>query len=108
MSASKYSYLGGRSDKALASDSLKGTSSGESQLIMALSLSPGFNGTSNVLAGKLLGIKISGTHAHAFVQSYVGLDNLKVSPLQMYLHYATFPLAYVPHTHTYTHTYTHT
>ncbi|TFJ87714.1 hypothetical protein NSK_001064 [Nannochloropsis salina CCMP1776] len=47
MSASKYSYLGG------------------------------FDGTSNVLAGHLLGIAISGTHAHAYVQSYVGLDSLQ-------------------------------
>jgi nicotinic acid phosphoribosyltransferase len=30
----------------------------------------GFDGTSNVLAGQRLGIPISGTHAHAFVQSY--------------------------------------
>lgn len=47
MSAAKYSYLGG------------------------------FDGTSNVLAGHLLGITISGTHAHAYVQSYVSLDNLQ-------------------------------
>ena len=26
----------------------------------------------------MLGIMINGTHAHAFVQSYVSLDNLKV------------------------------
>lgn len=30
----------------------------------------GFNATSNVLAGKLFGIPISGTHAHALVQTY--------------------------------------
>mmetsp|Transcript_3942 Transcript_3942/g.4550 ORF Transcript_3942/g.4550 Transcript_3942/m.4550 type:complete len:571 (-) Transcript_3942:73-1785(-) len=46
-SASKYSYLGG------------------------------FDGTSNVLAGKLLGLPIVGTHAHSFVQSYVSLDEVK-------------------------------
>mmetsp|Transcript_2138 Transcript_2138/g.3163 ORF Transcript_2138/g.3163 Transcript_2138/m.3163 type:complete len:545 (-) Transcript_2138:796-2430(-) len=46
-SASKYSYLGG------------------------------FDGTSNVLAGKLLGLNISGTHAHAFVQSFLSLEEVK-------------------------------
>lgn len=33
----------------------------------------GFVGTSNVQAGKLLGLSITGTHAHAFVQAYSGL-----------------------------------
>mmetsp|Transcript_1822 Transcript_1822/g.2636 ORF Transcript_1822/g.2636 Transcript_1822/m.2636 type:complete len:592 (+) Transcript_1822:105-1880(+) len=37
----------------------------------------GFVGTSNVLAGKLLGVAISGTQAHAFVQSYTSLDEVK-------------------------------
>jgi len=36
----------------------------------------GFDATSNVLAGQLFGIKVSGTHAHAFVQSFSGLDDL--------------------------------
>ena len=38
----------------------------------------GFDGTSNVLAGKLFQphIPVSGTHSHAFVQSYGGLDDL--------------------------------
>lgn len=30
----------------------------------------GFEGTSNVRAGKIFGIPVSGTHAHAFVQAY--------------------------------------
>ena len=36
----------------------------------------GFAATSNVLAGKRLGIPIAGTHAHAFVQSYLSLDEV--------------------------------
>ncbi|XP_071491844.1 nicotinate phosphoribosyltransferase-like isoform X2 [Diadema antillarum] len=42
----------------------------------------GFNGTSNVLAGKLFGIPITGTHAHSFVMSFGGLEDLKVRMLQ--------------------------
>ena len=37
----------------------------------------GFNGTSNVLAGYLFGVPIKGTHAHSYVQSFVGLEDLK-------------------------------
>lgn len=36
----------------------------------------GFNGTSNVLAGKLFGIQPSGTMAHAFITSYSENDTL--------------------------------
>mmetsp|Transcript_27996 Transcript_27996/g.39565 ORF Transcript_27996/g.39565 Transcript_27996/m.39565 type:complete len:567 (-) Transcript_27996:202-1902(-) len=37
----------------------------------------GFIGTSNVQAGRLLGLPIAGTHAHAFVQAYASLDEVE-------------------------------
>lgn len=37
----------------------------------------GFNGTSNVRAGQLFRVPIKGTHAHSFVQSFVGLADIK-------------------------------
>jgi nicotinate phosphoribosyltransferase len=37
----------------------------------------GFDGTSNVLAGYLFDVPIRGTHAHSFVQSFKGLEDLK-------------------------------
>ncbi|CAM9274865.1 unnamed protein product [Sphacelaria rigidula] len=37
----------------------------------------GFTATSNLLAGKLVGIAVRGTHAHSFVQSYTSFDQIK-------------------------------
>ncbi|HUL31869.1 MAG TPA: nicotinate phosphoribosyltransferase [Thermodesulfobacteriota bacterium] len=37
----------------------------------------GFDGTSDVLAGYLFGVPIKGTHAHSYVQSFSGIEDLK-------------------------------
>lgn len=42
----------------------------------------GFDGTSNVLAGKMYDIPVKGTHAHAFVMSYSSLEDCKLTLLK--------------------------
>ena len=44
----------------------------------------GFDGTSNVIAGMILGedVPVKGTHAHAFVQAFGSMDELEEHPLK--------------------------
>lgn len=43
----------------------------------------GFDGTSNVAAGKMFGISVLGTHAHSLVTSYSSLSEIKSPTLKV-------------------------
>lgn len=43
----------------------------------------GFDSTSNVLAGKILGVPLAGTHAHSFVQSFTKLEEASEVSVQI-------------------------
>jgi len=43
----------------------------------------GFDSTSNMRAGQLYGIPVVGTHAHAFVQSFTGIEDLQTTRLAL-------------------------
>ena len=42
----------------------------------------GFDGTSNALAGMMFGMKVGGTHAHSFVQSFSSLEDLPTRTIE--------------------------
>ena len=44
----------------------------------------GFDGTSNILSGKLFNMPVKGTHAHSFICSYRGFEDLKCRTLDVH------------------------